>query len=407
MLLYNVMRETIDSIPVSSYDLPSKATQDLGHLPGPKGHWLYGNLRQLRSDPLPCLNALRKQYGNCFTFGFFRNRRSLIMLGAHANELVLIDPDNNFSSHWGWDVVHSFFGRNILVRDFEDHRLHRKLMTHLFKSEALSRYLEQMRVPIDRAVETYSGSVDVYRQTKVMALDIAIRVFAGITVEDVSDWNGELNTVLSNVMAHRIHLPGTRYWMALAARDRLRSKLQREIDERRGKQRDDLFSQLINSRDDHGRRLADQDISDHIFGLLFAAHDTTASSLAMMFWLLAKHPDLQDHAREECSRLYERSGSTCLPYEHLDQLSFIDALFKETLRMFAPIQFLPRRSLTAFLSRARRYPRTRRYCWHLRLHTLILNTSRILSVSVQAGLLKAWDRVRSLSSHSAKAATCV
>ncbi|MEM7077006.1 MAG: cytochrome P450 [Pseudomonadota bacterium] len=342
------MAEFIERVPERSYALPGGACQDLAHLPGPAGHWLFGNLRQLGANPEPLLTSLREQHGDCFTFGFLRNQRKLIMTGPEANELVLLDRDDNFSSHWGWEVVHSFFGHNILVRDFEDHRLHRKLMTQLFKPASLARYLGQMEGPIDRALATYVGPIDAYRQTKVMALEIAIRVFAGITSENVDAWNANLTTVLSNVMAPRIRLPGTRYWAALAARDRLRAMLEAEVAPRRGAAGDDLLTQLVNNTDQRGRTLCVQDVIDHMFGILFAAHDTTASSLAMLFWRFAKHPDLQERAIEECGQLYGRSGSPRLRYEDLDELPFIEACFKETLRLYAPIQFLPRRSLRAF-----------------------------------------------------------
>ena len=124
--------------------------------------------------------------------------------------------------------------------------------------------------------------------------------------------------------------------------------LEQEISTRRGSTGDDLFTQLVNTKDEQGRALCDEDIVDHMFGLLFAAHDTTASSLAMMFWLFARHRELQDRAIEECVQLYERTGSPRLRYEDLNDLPFIEACFKETLRMYAPIQFLPRRSLSAF-----------------------------------------------------------
>ena len=350
------MSNFIPLIAEPSYGLPAQPNAQLAHLPGPRGHWLFGNFRQLSTNPAPGLTELRGRYGDCFTLGLFRNRRVLVMVGPAANELVLMDRDGNFSSHWGWEVVQRFFGRNVLVRDFDDHRQHRKLMTHLFKTESLKLYLESMHAPVERALDRLEGPADVYQRTKTLALDIAVRVFAGITSNDVSDWNRDLTTVLSNVMAHRIRLPGTAYWHALRARDRLRLKLQAEIAGRRGCAGHDLLSQLVNHRDEEGRVLCDQDIIDHMFGFLFAAHDTTASSLAMLAWQLAMHTEMQDEAREECRRLHTASGTELLHYEDLGQLPGIDSLFKETLRMFAPIQFIPRRNLSSFCFQGHNIP---------------------------------------------------
>lgn len=51
--------------------------------------------------------------------------------------------------------------------------------------------------------------------------------------------------------------------------------------------------------------------------MLFAGHDMTASSLAMIFWLLAEHPDWRTEMRDEVETLYHKSGSAQLAYEDL------------------------------------------------------------------------------------------
>lgn len=343
------MQTTLKAIPSLSDDLPVKPTQQLDHLPGPKGHWLTGNIKDLLPNLGPFVRDQHKQLGNCFTVGLFRNTRVLMLVGPQVNKQILLDKEDNFSSWWGWEVLQALFGRNILVRDFADHRQHRRLMTHVFKPAALTRYLEQMNPIISKTMNSYQGSIDVYAQTKQMALDIAVEVFAGIPAgPETEAWNRDLTQVLDNAMAHRIRLPGTAYSRGLRARDRLKKLLADELVKRRKTGGPDLFSQLATQQDEDGAMLSDADVIDHMFGMLFAAHDTTASSLAMIFWLLARHPDWQVQLREECQALHARTGSTQLAYEDLDQLPKIDWVFKEALRLYSPLQLLPRRSVNAF-----------------------------------------------------------
>lgn len=343
------MQQSLEAIPVSSDHLSRQPNNRLAHLPGPKGHWLFGNIAGLMPNLGPFVRAMQSEHGDCFTIGLFRNQRAVMMVGPRANELVLIDREDNFSSRWGWEVLHAFFGRNVLVRDFEDHKQHRRLMTPVFKPSALSAYLAQMNHLIERSIADYQGRVDVYRRTKQLAMDIAIKVFAGIHPgEDNVAYNQDLNLVLSNAMAHRVRLPGTPYFRGLRAAARLRKRLEKTLTERRGQPASDLFSQLANQRDEDGAMLSDQDVIDHMFGMLFAAHDTTASSLGMIFWLLAHHQEWQTTLRAECETLYQRTGSTQLAFTDLDQLPKTAWVFKEALRMFAPIQIIPRRSIRAF-----------------------------------------------------------
>lgn len=359
------IHQNLPTIPVASDTLPEKPSQDMAHLPGPKGHWLTGNLRELLPNPRPLLLDSHQQHGNCFTVGFFRNTRMLVLAGREANEAVLLDRDNNFSSRWGWAIVHLYFGRNVLVRDFEDHRQHRQIMTSLFKPPALRSYLEAMNPIIESSTANYNKKVDVYRQTKQLALDIAVQVFAGFEPgpESVA-LNQDLTLVLDGVMAHRLPVPGTRHWRGVKARDRLRALLSAEVPRRRQTDRRDMLSQLsayVSPAANDGinkprQQLSTSDVVDHMFGMLFAAHDTTASAMAMMLMLLAKHPDWQTALRDEVESVAKQTGAHHLPYEALDQMPLTEAVLKETLRLYAPIQFIPRRSIREFQFGPHRIP---------------------------------------------------
>ena len=102
-----------------------------------------------------------------------------MLAGPAANRLVLLDPDRNFSSRMGWEVTLDFFGGFLLLRDFEDHRVHRRLMTDLFKPAALRRYLDSMHPIIRNAMAGFDNQPDAYRLARRLALDIGLQVFAG------------------------------------------------------------------------------------------------------------------------------------------------------------------------------------------------------------------------------------
>ena len=351
------MARTLATVATAAEHLPSKPNQALSHLPGPKGHWLGGNVAGLLGNIGAYVHAQQAEHGDCFTVGLFRNRRVVMLVGPEANELVLLDREQNFSSRMGWDALLDFFGRNVLLRDFDDHRQHRRLMTHVFKPQPLARYLKQMNPTIQRALVDYHGDVEVYARTKQLALAIAIEVFAGIADgSDTQVWNRDLNLVLSNAMAHKIRLPCTRFSRGLAAKRRVHRRLLSLLPARREHGGDDLFSQLASQQDEAGTVLSDADVIDHMFGMLFAAHDTTASSLAMICWLLGRYPVWQERLRAECQNLARKLDGRDLSYADLDQLVQVEWVFKEALRMYAPLQLIPRRSVVPFEFSGHRIP---------------------------------------------------
>ena len=58
--------------------------------------------------------------------------------------------------------------------------------------------------------------------------------------------------------------------------------------------------------------------------------DTTSSILARTLQLLATHQDVQDKLRAEI----KASGDGDIPYDSLMDLPFLDAICKETLRVY-------------------------------------------------------------------------
>lgn len=62
--------------------------------------------------------------------------------------------------------------------------------------------------------------------------------------------------------------------------------------------------------------------------ILFAATDTTSSSLNRMFQLLAMHPNIQDRLRAEIL-----AAPTELDHDALIALPYLDAVVREVLRL--------------------------------------------------------------------------
>lgn len=333
-------------IKVASDSLPRARNNDLAHLPGPRGHWYLGNLRALLPDPIPFLIEMRAEHGDCFTVGLMRDRRVVVLAGPAANRLVLLDTAKNFSNRLGWEAALDFFSGFVLLRDFEDHAFHRSLLRPFFEPDALRRDLVCMNRVIRDEIAGLAGSSDAYRLSKRLALDISLEVFGGFaSARGDEGIYSDAGRVLDGVMARPSRLPGSRYRRALRARNRLRNALLPEVPLRRAADGCDLFSRLARFTDASGRRLRDQDVVDHVFGMLFAAHETMASAMSLMMYSLARHREWQAQVRAE---IEARNPGEAPTLETLSDMPVVEAVFRETLRLYSPIQLLPRRSVRPF-----------------------------------------------------------
>ncbi|KAI0656926.1 cytochrome P450 [Cubamyces menziesii] len=98
----------------------------------------------------------------------------------------------------------------------------------------------------------------------------------------------------------------------------------------------DIMGVLLkaNMAADESERLPDDEIVGQINTLLFAATDTTSHVMAQVLEMLARDPELQAKVRQEL--IEARDGGDNIPYDTLMSLPYLDAICKETLRMFPP-----------------------------------------------------------------------
>ncbi|CDO70522.1 hypothetical protein BN946_scf184569.g65 [Trametes cinnabarina] len=103
----------------------------------------------------------------------------------------------------------------------------------------------------------------------------------------------------------------------------------------------DIMSVLLkaNMAAEDSERLPDEHIIGQINTLLFAATDTTSHVMAQVLEMLSRDQEMQEKARRE---LLEAGNGDEILYDRLMSLPILDAICKETLRMFPPTPIVMR-----------------------------------------------------------------
>lgn len=133
----------------------------------------------------------------------------------------------------------------------------------------------------------------------------------------------------------------------LEACARIRARLGEFVDPRLdGRvEHDDICGALIDARHpETGERFDREALVDQLGVFFLAGHETTASVLTWLFYLLVEQPGLASAIREEVRAVV---GDAEITYEHTRQLPVLRAIFRETARLYPPITFLPRVALQA------------------------------------------------------------
>ncbi|TEB18987.1 cytochrome P450 [Coprinellus micaceus] len=107
----------------------------------------------------------------------------------------------------------------------------------------------------------------------------------------------------------------------------------------------DIMSALLkaNMLASEGDKLPDEELIAQVSTLTFAAMDTTSNALSRILYLLSEHPEVQERLRGEVTQAYTHHGGD-MDYETLNALPYLDAVCRESLRVYTPAPFVTRQA---------------------------------------------------------------
>jgi cytochrome P450 len=139
----------------------------------------------------------------------------------------------------------------------------------------------------------------------------------------------------SSAFAFRINLPITSYGRVVRDAELLEQRLLQWAGNKRGRIDDrDLASIIVNSLDADGNSPSDAIIAGQLPSLFAAAFEAGQSVLTWTLLLLIQHPRIVARLLDE---LQSKAGSTSPSLSNVGELPYLDAVVKESMRIFPPV----------------------------------------------------------------------
>lgn len=324
-----------------------KDNKNLRHIPGSYGLPLLGKTFGFVMNPYDVLNENYQKYGPVFKTSL-TFQKFVVALGPEFVQQLVLDSEKAFSARMGYDnPLGDFFAGGLLMRDFDEHKFHRRIMQTAFKIDAMRTYVEQMHPIIDRQMSAWGKQTDFefYPNVKTLLLDVGAKVFLGMDLEgpETSALNQSFLDMNDGVLALvRKDWPGLLYRKGMNGRRGLEEFFLGLVPGRRGVEGQDMATFFANEKTEDGQYFSDKIVGEHLIFLLLAAHDTTTSALTMVAYHLANDQAWQQRLREELQGL----GRKELAYDDLgNKVPDLDHCFKEILRMNPPVPMLMRRTV--------------------------------------------------------------
>lgn len=335
-----------------------------GTPPGPRGHWLLGNLAEIQRDMPSVLREVAQRYGGVSRIRVGPASMYLIADGDVIIELLTQragELRKSSRTRWG---LGGHLGDGLVTLEGVQHRRHRRLVQPVMHTRSIAAQAETMATLTESRVASWAdgSTVDVLAEMQDLTLRIVCAALFHVDtdeeterfVEAVHAFAASLNVVLRRAFPIPGWLPTSgnrRRRRTVSAVDALAHDL---IRRRRRSPGEDLLSLLVLATDDDGEpALSDVEIRDELMTMFFAGHETSAAALSWALYLLAQHPSIVDELRAEVAAL----GVTRVGLPELAWLPLLGQVVSETLRLYPPAWVFDRSPLVDLTVGGYRIPR--------------------------------------------------
>ena len=330
--------------------------------PTPKGHWFFGNGKEVVENPLNFYVKYQRQLGDVVKFrSIFGFSWYLVTNPAGVERILQANQANYRKAPIMTQALGLVIGNGLVISEGNFWRRQRRLMQPAFHRQRLALLAETMSRSANETVENWERnyikngkSFEVTKEMTALTIKIAADTLFGADISSDSPRFAEaLQTALEHVnykmmypFAVLDYLPSARNRRFKQAMKTMDDVVMKIIAERRKSDTDrgDLLSMLMMARDeDTGETMTDSHLRDEVMTLLIAGHETTASALSWMWLLLAKNEEPRLKLRRELDEVLQ--GKT-VRLEDLPQLAYTRAVFDETQRLYPPAWGIPRKIVT-------------------------------------------------------------
>jgi cytochrome P450 len=327
--------------------------------PGPTGLPILGNARDFTKDALGFLDGCQKQFGDLFHLKL-SGVKGYVALHPSLIQQVLSQNQQNYSkSTRGILKYREVLGTGLFTSEGDHWRRQRRIVQPTLKKAPVDSFsrimLEEAKSLSEHWEENYLDlpSFDLYSDMMRITLKIVSLALLGKDVSDATSSVGQALDYIFRISHARILRPiDLPLWVPTPEHKRLRNAIReldvvvhRIISNQRTQDVDDnnLISRLIHARDpETGESMTDSQVRDEVLIMFLAGHETTANTLAWLWYSLSQSPESDQRLQEEIQSVVK---GEFVQLEEICQLKYTEALIQETMRLYPPGWWFARRAV--------------------------------------------------------------
>jgi len=255
-------------------------------------------------------------------------------------EHVLLKNWQNYPKGFAIKRIALLLGNGLMVSKGDLWKRQRRMIQPAFNRAALGELTGMITAANQRLLNKWANAaraeeaINVTRDISLTILEIVLLSIFGEDYEEVAPHFRLVSEEAARDLqfAHVFNMLGSRI-VEIAAKRRRQNRIAK-----------DFLGMMMEARDrDSGQGMSDAQLTKEVMTLIVAGHETTASTLNWMWYLLAQNPHVQTKLSAE---LNNRSAEEIRSPKDLEHFVYPRMVIDEALRLYPPGWLMTRRAVT-------------------------------------------------------------
>ncbi|MDZ8089893.1 MAG: cytochrome P450 [Nostoc sp. DedQUE12b] len=314
--------------------------------PGPPGFPIIGCFLQMSTNPLQFLTNSAREYGGVVHLGSIGPQQLYLIADPDSIKYVLQENPQNYTKGENFQDIKLVIGEGLVISEGDSWRSQRRLMQPSFHRQQIAAMVNDMTQLTAEMVERWQkippgATLDISAEMLVLTQKILLKTTLSIdadsdTSELIQAWNTIykfLSDRLWAIIKPPISFPTPKNRQFKQAINTLRTVANNIIQQRKQSNHTahDILSMFMNTQDESGEGLSDQQLHDQIVGLFSAGFETSAVTLGWIWYLLSKYPTVERELQAELATVLAGRTPT---FEDLPHLKYTKMVVQEAMRLY-------------------------------------------------------------------------
>ncbi|KAK3590217.1 hypothetical protein CHS0354_041278 [Potamilus streckersoni] len=307
--------------------------------PGSLGLPIVGETLDFARKKVNFFREKHLRYGRIFKTHLF-GKPLIRVYGAENVSRIILGENTIVQSSYPRSIK-ALMGPNGLIQSQgHTHKTRKAILMKFLSKEFLENHIPAFRQAIIRRIKLWCerSCVDIYKESRLLFVELSVRFLIDINVteEHILGIKNELDIITENLFVLPIYFPGFGYYKAFEAKRRLKALLYQILQNmgKSSKSQQSVLEAYGTCIERDANLKVNNELLDSIFELLFTGSESISTAGFTLMYMLAKYPNIMKNIRESLTTQQELPES---PSFAKTEMTYIDAVVKETLRILPPV----------------------------------------------------------------------